>query len=160
MAKQKIDMWHVICDMWHLTQDTWHMTHCVRWTFSQNLSSLALPVLYWQCLEDIWTKGWLNEWVTEVIVESPGYIGSIKKTTCDMWHVRHDTWHMTHSVGWTFSQNVSFLALLVSDWQCLEDIWTKGWPNEWVTEVIVESPGYTGSVKKKYYRFGDCLFLR
>ena len=33
---------------------------------------------------------------------------------------------ITYSVGWTFSQNVSSLALLVWDWHCLEDIWTKG----------------------------------
>ena len=48
---------HVTGDTWHITPDTWHMTLCVGWTFSQNFSSLALPVLNWQCLEDIWTKG-------------------------------------------------------------------------------------------------------
>ena len=42
------------------------------------------------------------------------------------WHVIHDTWHMTHSVGWTFSKNFSSLALPDWDWQCLEDIWSKG----------------------------------
>ena len=50
--------------------------------------------------------------------------------TGDRWHMTHDTWHMTHSVGWTFSQNLSSLALLVLDWQCLEDIWTKESVNE------------------------------
>ena len=40
--------------------------------------------------------------------------------TRDMLNVTCDTCHMTHSVGWTFSQNFSSLALLVWDWECLE----------------------------------------
>ena len=51
------DRWHVTCDRWHLPHDIWHMTDSVGWTFSQNFSSLALPVWDWQCSEDIWTKG-------------------------------------------------------------------------------------------------------
>ena len=43
--------------------------------------------------------------------------------TCDTWHVTRDMSHVTHSVGWTFSQNFSFLALPVWDW---EDILGKG----------------------------------
>ena len=43
----------------------------------------------------------------------------------DTWQVTGDTWHMTHSVGWTFSQNFSSLALLVWDWQCFEYISTN-----------------------------------
>ena len=50
-----------------------------------------------------------------------------------MWHVTHDTWHMTHSVGWTFSQNFSSLAFPVWDWQCLEDISTN---HDWVSHLI------------------------
>ena len=46
---------------WHVTRDTWHMTHTVVWTFSQNFNSLALQVLDWQCLENIWTKGSMND---------------------------------------------------------------------------------------------------
>ena len=49
---------------------------------------------------------------------------------------------MTHSVGWKFSQNVSSLALPVSDWQCLEDIWTKGSHthliNQWNTKLFID----------------------
>ena len=41
-------------------------------------------------------------------------------------------WHMTHIVGWTFSQNFDSLAFPVWDWECLEDILTEGW----VTELI------------------------
>ena len=37
---------------------------------------------------------------------------------------------MTHSMGGTFSQNVSSLALLVLDWNCLKYIWTKGSVNQ------------------------------
>ena len=70
------DMWEVTGDMWHMTRETWYMTHSVIRTFSQNFNSLDLPVWDWHCLEDIWTKGWVNEWITywgtEVIVEQPG----------------------------------------------------------------------------------------
>ena len=59
------DTWHLTPDTWHLTPDTWHltpdtchltpdtshMTHSVGLIFSQNFSSLALPVWDWQCLE-------------------------------------------------------------------------------------------------------------
>ena len=47
-------------DPWQVTGDIWHMTHSVGWTFSQNFSSLALPLWDWHCIEDIWTKGWMN----------------------------------------------------------------------------------------------------
>ena len=43
--------------------------------------------------------------------------------TGDTWHVTRDTWHITHSMGWTFIQNFTSLALPVWDWQCLEYIW-------------------------------------
>ena len=59
-------------------------------------------------------------------------------------------WHLTHSVWWTFSQNVSSLALTVWDWQCMEDIWTKGSIDQSINEsqaCLCNSPGYTGSVK-------------
>ena len=39
---------------------------------------------------------------------------------CDMWHVTHDSGRM-----WTFSQNVSFIALTVWEWRCSEDIFTN-----------------------------------
>ena len=50
------DTWHMTGDTWHVTCDTWHMTHSVGWTFSQNFSSLALPVWDWQCFEYISTN--------------------------------------------------------------------------------------------------------
>ena len=75
------DTWQVTCDTWHrwhvthdtgdkwhvtqVTCDTWHMAHSVEWKFSQNVSSLALPVRDWRCLEYIWTKGWISEWIND-----------------------------------------------------------------------------------------------
>ena len=50
------DTWHVTRDTWQMTDDTWHMTYSVGWTFSQNFSSLSLPVWDWECLEVILTK--------------------------------------------------------------------------------------------------------
>ena len=58
-------MWHMTRDMGHVTCDTWHMTHIVEWTFSPNVSAVALPVWDWECLEDILTKGWVNQWVSD-----------------------------------------------------------------------------------------------
>ena len=50
--------------MWHVTCDMWHMTCLGGWTFSQNLSSLALTVC------DLWYYGDLEEkahWMNELI---------------------------------------------------------------------------------------------
>ena len=58
------DRWHMTGERWHLTSDTWHMTHIVGWTFSQNVSSLALPVWDWQCFEYISTS---HEWVSQSV---------------------------------------------------------------------------------------------
>ena len=63
--QKKNYMWQVTGDRWHVTRDTWHMTHSVGWTFSQNFSSQGLLVWDWQCLEDICTKGSLNEWISK-----------------------------------------------------------------------------------------------
>ena len=65
-------MWLVTCDTlqvtrdtWRITCGTWHMTHSGGWTVPQNFSSWALPVWDWQRLEDIWTKGSLNQSVNQ-----------------------------------------------------------------------------------------------
>ena len=39
-----------------------------------------------------------------------------------MWHVTHDTWHMTRLGGLIFSQNFSSLALTVCDLWYYEDL--------------------------------------
>ena len=48
-----------------LACDRWHIPHSAVWTFLQNLWSLALPVLDWLCLGNIWTKGWMNQWIND-----------------------------------------------------------------------------------------------
>ena len=68
-------MWHVTCDMWHNTHAMWHLTYdrWGRWTFSQNVSSLALTVWEWRFDEDIFTNHHdllnrsINEWMNELI---------------------------------------------------------------------------------------------
>ena len=45
----------------------------------------------------------------------------------------HDMWHVTHGMGWTFDQNVSFLALTVWELWCFENSEEK---DDSVTELI------------------------
>ena len=40
------------------------LLYSVGWTFSHNYSSLSLPVLVWECLEDFWVK---DESVSELM---------------------------------------------------------------------------------------------
>ena len=77
------DMWQVTRDRWHVTHDKWHMTHSMGCTFSQNFSTLALPVWDWECLEDILTKGSLtqsvNKWINDggdcrTVLATPGLL--------------------------------------------------------------------------------------
>ena len=89
------DRGHVTGDMWHMTGDTWQITQSVGWTLSQKFSSLTLPIWDWQCLEDILTKGSLNQlmnqWVTEVIVQ-PATPNLLKKTE---WSQNSIKWKFT-----------------------------------------------------------------
>ena len=63
---------------WHMTWDTWHVTGVHGWTFSQNLSSLALTTWNWRCFEDIFTKDkWLTQSMNERMNDSPSYSGSV-----------------------------------------------------------------------------------
>ena len=64
--------------MWHLPPDTWHVTNggggC------EHSLKVPAPQLLWFGMDSvlkIWTKGSLNEPGTEVIVEPPGYTGSV-----------------------------------------------------------------------------------
>ena len=50
-------MWHVTDEMWHVTRDIWHVTGGGRWTFSQNVTSLALTAWEWRFVEDLKEKG-------------------------------------------------------------------------------------------------------
>ena len=100
------------------------MKHSVGWTFSQNFSSIALPVWDWQRSVHIWTIGsWLNESVNESLNDggdcrtAPATPGLLKldglgpvdnrlspqlapphcHLTCNTWHVTCDMWHELHS---------------------------------------------------------------
>ena len=46
------DLWQVTLDMWHTTCDMWHVTDGGRWTFSQNIRSLALTAWEWEGFKD------------------------------------------------------------------------------------------------------------
>ena len=61
------------------------------------------------------------------------------KKKCDMWHVTHDTWHMTGGERWTFPQSFSSLALTVWEWRCFKDIFTK-------YDLVIMRPGVAGAV--------------
>ena len=68
------DMWHVTCDTWHVTNDMWHVTRLGGWTFSQNVSSLALTVCdlwYYEDLEEK-THG-LNQLINESVNDEAVY---------------------------------------------------------------------------------------
>ena len=49
-------MWHMTGDIRHVTSDTWHVTGGGRWTFSQNVRSLAIAVWDRRFDEDIFTN--------------------------------------------------------------------------------------------------------
>ena len=55
-----------------------------------------------------------------------------------------DIWHVTHDGGWTFSQHFSYLALIVWDLWCLEELEeTDDSPTQLMTKLFVEHPSYT-----------------
>ena len=65
------DMLHLTCDMWHMTCDTWHVTldtgHMIcdmlfGWTFTQNVSAVALTVCDLSYFEDLEEKA---DWLTD-----------------------------------------------------------------------------------------------
>ena len=68
------DRWHMTGDRWHVTHDTWHMTHSVGWTFSQNFSSLALPVWVYWCFEDLEE----NHHLLTLAPATPGLLKTLK----------------------------------------------------------------------------------
>ena len=76
---------------------TWHVAHCGSWTFSQNFSSLALPVWDKQCLEDSEQKDYsmklINEWMSNEgnCRRAPARPGRLKKITLASWHMTSDT---------------------------------------------------------------------
>ena len=82
--------------------------------------------------------------------------------TGDLWHVTYDTWH---SVRWTFSQNFSFPALLVWDWECFECIYTNHQlvtlgNDKAVCRTAPTSPGLLKTVQPLSCSFTPVWFLQ
>ena len=93
-----------------VTCDTWHMTH------------------------DTWHVGKVNLFSKFHLLR---FGRSRWHVTPDMWHLTHDMWlvTVTHGGRWKFSQNVSFLDLLIVRlWHAVLKIWRKR-----ITESIKES---------------------
>ena len=69
---------------WHLIHDTWQVKNGGRWTFTQNFSSLALPVWVQWCFEGLEEKDdrlsqWMNEWMSNKgDCRTAGNTGSVK----------------------------------------------------------------------------------
>ena len=96
--------WHGTPDTLHMTPDTWHATHGGRWTFSENVRSLALTVWVWRCFENLEKKDesvyQLIIVMTEVFVEDPrlhwsvnysGYWNKVKDQNRQMLQSQHRT---------------------------------------------------------------------
>ena len=88
------------------------------------------------------------------------------QVTDDTWQVTRDRWHVTLSVGWTFSQNFSSQALTVCDLWNYEDLEEKA---HWVTELINDggvcrtapaTPGLLNTVNPKPEELGGWNFER
>ena len=78
------DKWHVTCDMGHVTCDMWHVT-CDMFGLVNILSKFQLPssfCLWFMIKWRSWGKGsltqWINELITRLFIEQPGYTGSVK----------------------------------------------------------------------------------
>ena len=73
----------------------------------------------------------------------------------DIWHVTHDMWQMVgglHSLKCQLSSSYSLAVLIF--WRFGGKSWLTHLMNEWVTKVIVELPGYSGSA---YCRLATCV---
>ena len=108
--KEKVLKWRkstisklVTCDMSHITHDTWQVTVGRRWTFSPNISSLALelevtfdtrhaPPDMWHLTCDIWPVTY-----------------DVRHMTCDIWLVTYDMCHAEHKGWWTLCPSFSLL---------------------------------------------------
>ena len=97
--KRKItcDTGHVTHDMWHVTCNTWHVTCNIwggRWTFSQNVRSLAQTVWEWRCLEYLEEKDeWINEWINHKSYGTQILGEGSPPPTC---HVSWVTFYLSH----------------------------------------------------------------
>ena len=105
------DTWHMTCDTQHRTCDTRNMVRAVE--HSLKISAPQLLRFGIECLQDSKRKDHMAR-------PSENSVSLITNplTTCStnfkeekIWHLPRDTWHVTYWGGWTFSKNISFLAL-------------------------------------------------
>ena len=69
------DRWHLTCDTWHVTPDTWHVTRDMFGVVNI-LSKFHLPNSYRLWFMILWRsggKGWLNQWINELINDKAVY---------------------------------------------------------------------------------------
>ena len=97
-------MWHKTCDMWHMIHDRWG-----KWTFSQNVSFLALTVWEWRCFEDIFAKDhWLNWWLMKVF-NRPSVAGAILQTVLSLFNWLIES--LSNSFSPDLQNNITFKLL-------------------------------------------------
>ena len=76
MWHMKTDTWHLTRDTCHPTYDTWYVTDGGGWTFSQNVSFLALTIWDLLCCDDLEEKDYrinqlMKYYLAELFVEQP-----------------------------------------------------------------------------------------
>ena len=123
-----------------MTRDTWHMTHSVGWTFSQNFSSLAVPVWDYQCFEYISTNHLLlTYWINDKAVcrTAPATPGLVNTIVLD-----HNTT--------VFAQNTTVFVQNTTVWAQNTTIWAQN------TTVFAPSP-YPQNVDLKTCFFNPSL---
>ena len=82
------DMWHVTRDTRHVARYTWHITGGGMWNFPQNVSSLALLLLFWRYFHKPSVSQLMNQRVTKVFVKQPRLNGYVKH----IYNVYHTSW--------------------------------------------------------------------
>ena len=120
MWQVTVDRWQVTGDRWLVTCDIWHRTHSVGWPFSQNFSSLALPVWDWQCFEYISTNHELMSYllnyeaVYRTAPATPGLLTSLSLGGCPASHCAR-----------SFSQRFVTTAWARGTPPCLQAAWGR-----------------------------------
>ena len=145
-------MWHVTCDTWHVTCDTWHVT-CNTWhvwggwTFSQNFSSLALPVCDLWYYEDLEEKGhWISQWMNDKAVyrtalATPGLLINCEfLQLLELWAIQQSTsiWEIR-----TIQQKIRQERQVVFYF----------WKEEWEKHLYCEAAPGMASVSRAVLRF-------
>ena len=153
-------MCHVSHVLWQETGDMLHVT-------LYHMSSICCPASLAHCLFNYQIRGECNNFCSLQPIKSVWndvqtfpqgkIVGWFKGRLFWLWHVTHDMWHATHDMwhmlcdlwhvtfdmllGWTFSQNFSFLALTVCYLWYFEDLEEKAdLLTELMTKVFGEQP--------------------